>query len=408
VKEVKGKSKKETGLNSRKDVKAEAANKSTKKNKSVRLKETVKKKGIKNKAAIDILENAKKKFFPASFKPMLATLVDKPFDEEGWLYEIKWDGYRAIGMMNKGKVALLSRNHKSFNEKFYPVTKALKLWNINAVVDGEIVVVNDNGISNFAALQNWRSEADGELYYYVFDITWLDGKDLTAMPLRERKEILASQIPEHSIIKSSQVFEVSGTRFFEAAKKMGLEGIIAKKANSIYHQGKRTQEWLKIKVSKRQEMVIGGFTKNDDSSKLFSALLVGVFDKGKLQYTGKIGTGFNDKMQREMLKQFKPLIIKKTPFDELPEINKPSRFRPNPPNAVAKWLKPELVCEVSFAEMTTDGLMRHPSFEGMRTDKKARQVIMEKAISTKKAMKTPTNTRRKTLNQPVKKNENHC
>lgn len=389
VKESSVKSKKETTLNKRKDVKAAAEKNAAEKRKSPKEKKIVKKKQPDTGAA-NLLENAPKKAFPKTVKPMLATLVDKPFDEQGWLYEVKWDGYRAIGLMKNGKTQLMSRNDKSFTEKFYPVTKAMELWNANAVVDGEIVVVDSNGISNFGALQNWRSEADGELYYYIFDILWLNGRDLTGLPLHERKKILDTQVPEHGIIKKSQVFKHSGIDFFEAAKKMGLEGIIAKKVDSLYQQGQRTDDWLKIKASKRQEMVIGGYTKNDNSSKLFSALLVGVFDNGRLHYTGKVGTGFNDKTQREMLAQFKPLVVKTPPFTELPDINKPSRFRPNPPHAVATWLKPLLVCEVNFAEMTSDGVMRHPSFEGMRTDKKAKLVVMEKAAPVKKTVKKTT------------------
>ncbi len=334
-----------------------------------------------------LLLHAKKTTFPSGIKPMLATLVDKPFDEAGWVYEVKWDGYRALALMNKKSIELKSRNDKSFNEKFYPVITALKRWGVHAVVDGELAVLGDDGISNFGALQNWRSEADGELFYYVFDLLWLDGKDLTQLPLNERKSILSSIIPANSIIRLSQSFEESGMEFFEAAKKTGLEGIIAKKADSLYTSGLRSNEWLKIKANKRQEMVIGGFTKNDDTKKLFSALLVGVYEKGKLIYTGKIGTGFNDAAQRDMIKQFKPLIVKKPPFTGLPDINKPSRFRPDPPHATATWLKPKLVCEVSFTEMTSDGVMRHPSFEGMRIDKKPTDVIKEKASSTKKAVK---------------------
>jgi len=360
-----------------------------------------------------LIQDAPKGSFPSTIRPMLATLVDKPFAEEGWVYEVKWDGYRAVGLVNKGKVELKSRNDKSFNEKFYPVTAALKAWGVNAVVDGEVVVLNDKGISDFGALQNWRSEADGDLFYYVFDILWLEGKELTHLPLRERQTILSSLIPSDGIIKQSKAFEESGIDFFEAAKKTGLEGIIAKKADSIYHSGDRSKEWLKIKANKRQEMVIGGYTKNDDTSKLFSALLVGVYDNGRLHYTGKIGTGFNDKMQKEMMAKFKKLIIKSPPFTELPDINKPSRFRPNPPHATATWLKPELVCEVSFTEMTTDGIMRHPSFEGMRIDKKAKDVVQEKAKPTRKTVKeadelvakkiiVPTNAKeRKTFLNPT-------
>lgn len=333
-------------------------------------------------ATATLLKKGKSKKFPEKLQPMLATLVNKPFDSDEWVYEVKWDGYRALAFMNKGKVELRSRNDKSFNEKFYPVVSALKNWNINAIVDGEVVAANPEGAASFGDLQNWRSEADGALLYYVFDILWLDGRDLTGLPLMERKAILESVAPKKENIFISKAFRESGLEFFEAAKKMGVEGIIAKKADSEYYPGSRSKEWLKIKANKRQEMVIGGYTRNEGSSKIFSALLVGFFDKGRFVYAGKVGTGFNDKTQCEMMKQFKKLVIKHPAFSETPDVNKPSRFRPNPPHAEATWLKPELVCEVSYAEMTSDGIMRHPSFEAMRIDKKADEVIAEKAKPT--------------------------
>jgi bifunctional non-homologous end joining protein LigD len=366
---------------------------------------SVKKKSVRKNSSIEkILAKAPRAKFRTDLKPMLATLVNKPFDSEEWVYEVKWDGYRALGFVNKGTVELKSRNDKSFSDKFYPVTAALRKWNVNAIVDGEIVVISENGVASFSDLQNWRSEADGELMYYVFDILWLEGRDLTGLPLTERKMILESVAPDHSIIQVSRLFTESGLEFFDAAKKMGLEGIIAKKAGSLYHPGLRSKEWLKIKANKRQEMVIGGYTKNEDSSKPFSSLLVGVFDTGRLIYTGKVGTGFNDETQQSMLKQFKKLVIKKSPFDISPDINKPSRFRPNPPHAVATWLKPVLVCEVSFAEMTGDGIMRHPSFEGLRMDKNATEVTLEKAGSTEKLIdEKNTITQKNILKMPEKK-----
>ena len=328
---------------------------------------------------------------------MLATLIDKPFDKEGWLYEVKWDGYRTVALCNGKNVELKSRNDKSFDAKFYPIHQAVKNWNIKAIVDGEIVVLDENGKSNFSALQNWRSESDGELMFYVFDVLWLDGKDLTQLPLLERREILKGIMPRNDgAIRLSETFDSGGLDFFEAAKQMDLEGIIAKKADSTYSPGLRSKQWLKIKANKRQEMVIGGYTLNDDSSKAFSSLLVGVFENGKLVYTGKVGTGFNDAQQKEMLKQFKPLVTSKPPFTETPDINKPSRFRPNPPNATAVWLKPQLVCEVSFTEMTNDGIMRHPSFEAMRIDKKAKDVVRETAVQTESITKPSAKTKAQT------------
>lgn len=343
--------------------------------------------------------------------PMLATLVDKPFDEPGWLYEIKWDGYRAIAVLNGKTANLVSRNRKSFNDKFYPVFEAVSAWNVNAVVDGEIVVLNDDGLSDFSALQGWRSEADGALIFYVFDLLWLNGHATTDLPLMERRKLLKRLMPKkEGIIRLSEHFDASATEFMEAAAKMGLEGIIAKKADGLYHSGERTRDWLKIKINKRHEVVIGGFTRNEGSSKPFSSLLVGVFEDGQFHYIGKIGTGFSLQLQQQLMKQFKPLIRKRTAFTETPDVNKPSRFRPNPPKASATWLKPELVCEVSYAEVTSDGVMRHPSFEGMRTDKAATEVTREVPVPVKEAvkhtlLKSPAKGDRKTLLNPSEKTQ---
>jgi bifunctional non-homologous end joining protein LigD len=300
---------------------------------------------------------------------------------------VKWDGYRAIAICDKRKVSLISRNNKSFNEKFYPITAALEQLKLHAVLDGEIIISNKEGISSFGDLQNWRSEADGELLYYVFDLLWLNGRQLYEVPLALRRELLKEILPASPVVQLSQTFNAPGTSFYEVAKEMNMEGIIAKKADSLYIPGVRTKEWLKIKIAQRQEVVIGGYTLNEGSTKSFSSLLVGVFKNGELHYTGKIGTGFTDKTQREMMQQFKPLVQKRCPFEQEPDYNKPSRFRPNPPMAVATWLKPELVCEVSYAEITSDGVMRHPSFEGMRIDKKAKDVKADKAKPTRKVVK---------------------
>ncbi|MEJ7692490.1 DNA ligase D [Daejeonella sp.] len=360
-----------------------------------------------------ILKNAKKMKFPAGIKPMLATLVDEPFDDPDWVYEVKWDGYRALGFIQDGSVELFSRNNKSFNDKFYPIKKTLETWKINAVVDGEIMVINDKGVSNFGNLQNWRSEADGELVFYVFDLVWYEGKSLTDLPLSQRQQVLKEVLPtDDDSIRLSKVFNASGTDFFRAAEKMGLEGIIAKKADSTYSANVRSREWLKIKVSQRQEVVIAGYTKNEDTTKAFSSLLLGVYEGGKLQYAGKVGTGFSVSKQKEMLRQFKPLITDKSPFSSEPDYNKPSRFRPNPPKTKATWLKPELVCEVAFTEVTSDGVFRHPSFQGMRSDKKAEDVVREIAQPTnaiieeepesvhQRAVSPPKNKTKKTLLNP--------
>lgn len=359
------------------------------------------------------LKNVPTQGFYTTIEPMLATLVDKPFDDADWVYEVKWDGYRAVAFMNKGEVELKSRNDKSFNEKFYPIPAELKQMNLNAVIDGEIVVLSKNGTANFAALQNWRSEADGDLVYYVFDILWYEGKDLKGLSLVERKAILKEVLPVSEQIMYSEHFDTSGVAFLEEAKKLGLEGIMAKRKDSLYHAHNRSHDWLKIKASKRQEVVIGGYTLNDGSSKLFSSLLVGVYNGKELVYTGKVGTGFNTAVQKHMMALFEPLTTNKSPFTTEPDVNKPSRFRPDPPHASVTWLRPELVCEVSFAEITNDGVMRHPSFDGLREDKNAKKVVLEHEQPVQQLVEERSNQfvksrmdgKRKTLLNPTEKTQ---
>lgn len=350
---------------------------------------------------------AKKKFFDSIPQPMLATLVKQVPEGDNWIYEVKWDGYRALAYMNKGKVAIRSRNNKSFDEKFYPIHEALSALKLNAVLDGEIVTIKANGKADFGALQNWRSEADGMLVYYVFDLLWYEGRDVTTLPLVQRKELLGKLIAGQENIRISEGFRTSGQDFLNSARQMGLEGIMAKKQDSPYRIDSRSGDWLKIKANKSQEVVIGGFTRNEDSPKPFSSLLVGVYEGKKFVYTGKVGTGFSVKTQKEILALCKPLIIEKSPFSLVPDINKPSRFRPQPPEAKATWLKPQLVCEVHFTEITTDGVMRHPSFKGLRNDKAAKDVVLEREQDAEAAARNLTGIRqapasaRKTLLNPT-------
>lgn len=328
-----------------------------------------------------ILKSAPKANFPQSIKPMLAVLVDEPFDNDDWEFELKWDGYRALTYNTKTKTDIKSRNDKSYNKKFYPATEAMTDWGVEGVFDGEIVAVNENGVPNFNQLQNWKSEANGQLQYYLFDILWYQGKNLMGLSLTERKAILESIIPKDDpVIKFSDSLNVAGTTLFKQVSKMNLEGIMAKRSSSPYIPGNRSKDWLKIKAQKRQEVVIGGYTRNEGSSKAFSSLLLGVFEGKKFKYVGKAGTGFKEKEQRELLQLFKPLIRKTSAFIEEPDVEKPSRFRPRPPKAEVVWLKPELVCEVHYTEITPEGVFRHPAFIAMREDKKAVTVREEKEI----------------------------
>ncbi|HYF66921.1 MAG TPA: DNA ligase D [Ohtaekwangia sp.] len=356
----------------------------------------------------DLLTNIKAKkesACPEDILPMLATLVDKPFDKKEWLYEIKWDGFRVISYCNEGNISVRSRNNKDFSKKFYPLYQALQQWGVNAVVDGEIVVVNEQGVPDFNALQGWRSEADGQLIYYVFDLLWLDGYDLMNVPLQERKALLKSILPAEGILRMSESFEASGEEVYAQAEKMHLEGIVAKKADSIYKPAIRSKDWLKIKTQKQQEAVIAGYTRNENTRKKFSALLMGVYENDALVFIGPVGTGFDTSMQTEILKKLKPLESKRCPFAEVPDYNKPSRFRPNPPKAEVVWVKPKIVAEVTYRAMTSDGAMRHPSFKGLREDKDPRDVVREKPVDTQEVVENNDSPIRDKVIKPPKKGE---
>ena len=205
-------------------------------------------------------EDGRKARMPHHIKPMLATLVDKPFDRSGWFFEVKWDGYRAIAEIAPPKVALYSRNGISLADRFKPIVDSLRELDRRAVLDGEVVAVDSEGRSRFQLLQNYQKSGKGQLLYYVFDLLYLDGRDLRGLPLRRRKELLSKLIGGLPNVRLSEEIEENGSAFFKAATERGLEGIVAKNAESSYREGIRGQDWLKIKTHGRQEAVIGGFT----------------------------------------------------------------------------------------------------------------------------------------------------
>lgn len=328
-----------------------------------------------------LLKKAPKFKMPAKVQPMKATLVREPFDDPGWLYEIKWDGYRSLAVIAHGHAELISRNNISFDQ-FHPIADALGKWNARAIIDGEIVVLGADGKSDFSAIQNWQRRKDGQLVYNVFDILWYEGRDLRSLPLSERKAILEAVLPADELIRLSKAFAVNGIEFFHAAEKAGIEGIMAKKADSAYSAGDRSKEWLKVKVERRQEVVIGAFTRNAGTDKLFSALAIGVYEKGVLRYIGKVGTGWSEKKQKELMAEFEPLVTEVCPFDVEPDVDEPSQFRPRRLGAKPFWLTPKLVCEVNLAEITSDGKVRQASFKGMRRDKNAKEVFLETPTET--------------------------
>ena len=361
-------------------------------------------KRLREKTAIEIVAKGKAMPMPVNIEPMLATLVTEPVNEQGWVYEMKWDGYRAVASIQNGNVDICSRNKKSFNQKFYPLHEVLKQWNINAVVDGEIVVVNELGIPDFSDLQLWRSEADGQLLYYLFDILWLEGHSVMHLPLEQRKQLLKAIIPaESSHLRFSDILKDNGKEAFRLAKQLHLEGVMAKKSGSVYTIGKRTKDWLKIKTEKRQELVIGGYTHNEGSNKLFSALLLGIIEKGSFHFVTPVGTGFNKTMQQEIIDKLRPYETTQCPFSTIPEYNKPSRFRPNPPKATVTWVKPKLVAEISYREETKGGAFRQPSFKGLREDKNPNEVIKEVPINTTKLVKEHKLVKQNIIKAPPKK-----
>lgn len=357
--------------------------KAAKSNQVSKAKDSVLDKGLLPSDVQALLDAAPVAKLPRKVKAMKATQVDQPFHDDGWVYEIKWDGYRALAFVENGSAELVSRNDLVYDH-FSPINELLGSWGLDIVLDGEIVVLDEIGSPNFGALQNWRSEKDLNLVFYVFDVLWYDGKLLTDYTLLERRSILAAVLPmEDGLIRISHLFEADGVSFYETAKRMKLEGIIAKRAESVYTGDARSREWLKVKAKLRQEVVIAGYTRNEDSGKNFSALAVGVYDEaGVLRYIGKVGTGFNDVMQKQLLKQFKPLETKVCPFDVEPDVDEPSRFRPRRLGAKPTWLLPELVCEVEFAEISRDGKLRQASFKGLREDKDPGDVVLEIASRT--------------------------
>jgi bifunctional non-homologous end joining protein LigD len=299
-------------------------------------------------------------------KPMLATLVEEPFNDPHWIFEIKWDGYRAVAHKTK-KVQLLSRNDKSFNARFPFIVKELEKLPGKFILDGEIVILDKQGRSRFQLLQNYENTKAGTPHYYIFDIISYQGKDLTHLPLIKRKELLRKLLGKKArkYLRFSDHIEKQGKRLFTLAKKKKLEGIIAKKRESPY-RFKRSKDWLKIKTKMRQEVVIGGFTEPRGSRKYFGALLVGVYKKGKLVYAGHVGGGFDRQLLKTIYGQMIKLARKKSPFLEEPH-----------PNAPIVWIQPKLVCEIAFAEWTHDGIMRQPIFQGMRVDKSPKEVLRE-------------------------------
>ncbi|HZV81914.1 MAG TPA: non-homologous end-joining DNA ligase [Geobacteraceae bacterium] len=303
---------------------------------------------------------------PHLVRPMLATLAQEPFDHPDWLFEVKWDGYRAVAEIRQGGVSLYSRNLLPLNDKFFPIVESLRKLPFEAVLDGEIVVVDDQGQPDFELLQNYRSSGSGHLLYYVFDLLHFQGHDLTGLPLIRRKEFLKKILPQVPKIRFSDHVLQDGVLFFRVARGKGLEGIIAKQAQSSYQIGTRSRQWLKVKTQLTQEGVIAGFTAPRGGRRHFGTLVLGVYDGGEFTCIGHAGGGFDANELEEIRARLEPLIQEECPFKLKPETGTPST-----------WVRPELVCEVAFHGWTVDGVMRQPSFLRLREDKAPREVVRE-------------------------------
>ncbi len=301
---------------------------------------------------------------------MLAKLSDNPFDDDNWVFEIKWDGYRAIAETGK-ETKLYSRNGVSFEKDYTEVFKALEEIKTDAVIDGEIVAVDEAGHPSFEMLQTAK-DTGIHLHYYVFDFLFFKGASLEDLPLLDRKKMLEEMLPkEHPIIHYCDHVETRGKDFFNLIKKQGLEGMIAKKKTSNYYEGSRSEDWLKIKHLLTDEAVIAGYTEGRGSRKYFGALMLGVYEDAELKYIGHTGTGFDQATLKMLFEKMHPLKTDSSPFNEKVKANAP-----------VQWIKPELVCNVQFTEKTKNGSLRHPVFMGLRKDKTANEVNMADAGET--------------------------
>ncbi len=311
---------------------------------------------------------------PREFKPELATLVTEAPKGDDWIHEVKLDGYRILAFLKDGDVRLVSRNGLDWTDKFQQIAESVAQLPITeAILDGEVVILDDNGVSDFAALQAFAENPQGKLDYFVFDLPYLEGHDLSSKPLLERKSLLKALLEEQDEILYSEHIVGHGPEVFRQARDKGLEGIICKRANSPYRQ-ERTREWLKVKCIQRQEFVVGGFTEPTGSRAGFGSLLLGFFDEDqRLIYAGKAGSGFDAKLLDETMRKLKKLLIATSPFEEgMSKLESKG----------ATFVKPSLVCEVEFMSWTPDRRLRHPVFKGFREDKKASEVVAEIARPT--------------------------
>lgn len=311
-----------------------------------------------------------------------------------WLHEVKYDGYRIVARKAGEEITLFSRSGLDWTVRFPAIAKALlTLPAESALLDGEVAFVLPSGITDFKSLQEHIDSPHPAIRYFVFDLLSLDGKDLRKKPLKERRALLGRLMSAKGIsnyLVYADYVEGSGPEFFREACEHGLEGIMSKRADAPYRSG-RGKDWLKIKCTRGEEFVIGGYSRSDVRGKPFSSLLLGTFENGKLVYSGKVGTGFDSGDFDSLSRKFKPLERTVSPFEEVPREE----------HKGAVWLEPKLVAQIAFTERTRDGRLRHPSFQGLREDKPSREVHREEAEDEEAGMAKTRSAPAKTSGDPT-------
>jgi bifunctional non-homologous end joining protein LigD len=321
---------------------------------------------------------------PDFIEPMAATLTSKPFRDEDWLFEIKWDGYRVEAVVRDGKVRLWTRRGNDAATYFGDFL-ARPTWidAKEAIVDGEIVALDEHGTSDFGILQERISGlraghgSVAGLVYEVFDLLYLDGRSLLAVPLEDRKRLLKSVLKSTPHVRFASHVETEGVDFYEAAKRLHVEGIVAKHRRSRYEPGRRTTTWLKVKIRPEQELIVGGYTPGQGNAKDLGAVVVGVYEGGKLRFSGKVGSGFNADTRRELRQRLEKLETDKCPFDPCPERKGELR--------TARWVKPQVVIRADLGGWTREGLVRQTSYKGLDLDKDPKKVVRERPVAAAEA-----------------------
>ncbi len=384
MEETEGSKKKAAGAKSQNgnDASATAATKTSREQRSAK---PPKSSGSSTSSPV-LVSNPVKRPMPTKIHPMLAESVDDPFDGDDWLFEIKWDGYRAVAFIENGKVRLVSRNQNDLTPRYpelHDLAKSIKAK--NAILDGEVVALDEDGRASFSLMQQrtgfrpggrrGAANAGVPVLYYAFDLLYLDGYDWRRVPLEERKRKLKSVLVSGDGLRYSDHYEARGKALFEIARQKKLEGILAKKRASFYEE-RRTREWLKIKIRHRLEAVIGGYTEPEGSRAHFGSIVLGLYDKqGQLIHVGQAGSGFDQKSLAELWKILQTLETKKNPFfGEVEALRK------------VFWVKPELVAEIEYGEWTdgtSDGSgpkLRAPVFLGLRDDKDPKECVLEEQV----------------------------